>query len=293
MKYSHALLVLVFFLSCKQPPGKQNTAEVSPVNIYNVICFWDFQEGYDGAVNLTSTGSQQYTLTEMNGPIRQVEDGVFGPSALEIKRGQWLRILREDCPALNIHGMQEVSMVAWIKRRVDVHWQYIAGMWDEQNAARQYALFTSGHKQSDYTTLERIDANHQPHGYVSEVGGATPGRPFAFSYATGGTTLEEDQWYMIAFTYDHEVIKVYTNGDLDENGNYNPFYWSKPIYDAGADGGDFTVAQRSVPSWPDFPKGVPGNKVGFGGILGGLAVYNRALKPTEIYSLYESTMIKD
>ncbi len=292
MKYSVAFIVLILFFSCQQPPGKQNTAGISPEHIDDVICFWNFQQKDDGTVNLTSAGSQNYTLTEMNGPIRQVEEGIFGPSALEIERGQWLRILREDCPALNIHGRQEVTIVAWIKRRADVHWQYIAGMWDEQNSARQYALFTSGHKQSDYTTLERIDADHQPHGYVSEVGGATPGRPFAFSYATGGTTLEYDEWYMIAFTYDHETIKVYTNGELDENGNYNPFYWDKPIYDARENGSDFTVAQRSVPSWPDFPEGVPGNKVGFGGVIGGLAVYNRALVPDEIAGLYESTMIK-
>ena len=291
-KNSATIVVLLSWFACQQLPGEENKLGISPDKIDQVICFWDFQEKKDGKVNLTSTGPNNYTLVEMNGPIRQIKEGVFGQSALEIERGQWLRILREDCPALNIHGKQEVSVVAWIKRRADIHWQYIAGMWDERNSARQYALFTSGHKKSDYKTLQRTDANHQAHGYVSEVGGATPGRPFAFSYATGGTTLESDNWYMVAFTYDHKAVKVYIDGGLDENGNCNPFYWDKPIYNAGDKGGDFTVAQRSVPSWPDFPEGVPGNKVGFGGILGGLAVYSRALKPDEITCLYESTITK-
>lgn len=288
MKNALILIGLICFYSCQNSAQQKKT--VSPEEINDIICFWDFQENNDGSVNLTSKGANAYTLTEMNGPVKQVKDGIFGLSALEIERGQWYRIKHENCPALNIKGKQDVTIVAWIKRHADVHWQYIAGMWDEQNSARQYALFTSGHKQSDYTTLTRTDANHQPHGYVSEVGGATPGRPFAFSYGTGKTTLEKDKWYMIAFTYDHEAIRVYTNGKLDENGNFNPFYWDKPIYGAGENGADFTIAQRSVPSWPGYPEGIPGNKVGFGGVLGGLAIYSRALQPDEILNLYESSM---
>lgn len=303
MRNQKILLVIVILIGCMCKERDENT--LKPEAIDDLITFWDFQENENGKVNLTSKGPYSYTLTEMNGPIDQVKEGIFGPSGLEIKRAQWLRIKRKDCPALaNIHGEQQVSIVAWIKRKADVHWQYIAGVWKEGGRefkgqpgasgegapGRQYALFTCGHKQTDYTTLTRTDAEHQVHGYVSDVGGATPDRPFSFSYATGKSKLGYNEWNMIAFTYDHEAIRVYFNGKLDENGNYNPFYWEKPIFDGGENGGDFTVAQREVPSWPEYPQGQPANEVGFGGILAGLAVYNRALMPEEIQKLYQSTM---
>ena len=275
----------------------------SPPDIPDLIAFWDFQRSRNGS-DLTSQGPYHYTLEEMNGPINREDDGIFGPSGLEIERGQWLRIKRADCPALDIHGKEEVTVVAWIKRRADNHWQYIAGMWDEGDKrfkgkvrgegegapARQYALFLNGHKQADHESLTRTDADNQVHGYVSDSGGATPGKPFSFSYATGGTFIEKDIWYMIAYTYDQRALRVYVNGELDSNGNHNPFHWDEPIHDGGKDGADFTVAQRSVPSWPDYPEGTPGNIVGFGGVLGGLAVYKRALTAKELKKLYASTM---
>ena len=267
---------------------QDKTENLMPLDIPDLICFWDFQRSSEGY--LTSKGPYSYTLEEMNGPIRKLDSGIFGPSSLRIKRGQWLRIKREDCPALNIHGKEEVTIIAWIQRISDVEWQYIAGMWNETDSKRQYALFTCGHRQTDYKTLTRIEAKNQTHGYVSDVGGATADKPFCFSYATGKSKIIKNTWYMIGYTYDQNDIKVYVDGNLDENGNYNPFYWDKPIYDGGEDGSDFTVAQRAVPQWPDYPEGESNYKVGFGGILGGLAVYNRALTPAEFKNLYKSTM---
>ncbi len=271
--------------------SKGNENEEHPVeSINDLISFWDFRQSDNGEIILTSKGPYNYTLKEMNGPIERADDGIFGQSSLKISRGQWLMIERDDCPALNIHGKQEVTMVAWVKRDGDNHWQYIAGMWDE-NKKRQYALFTHAHKQTDYTTLERTDAGYQVHGYVSEVGGATPGRPFSFSYASGKSKMEKDVWYMIAYTYDHNAIRVYFNGEFDENGNYNPFYWDKPIFDGGDDGADFTVAQRAHPKWPGYPEvEEPTIPEGFGGQIGGLAVFNRALEPEEIRNIYQATM---
>jgi len=266
----------------------QKDACLNPENIPGLLCFWDFQGSTQE--QLTSKGAYSYTLKEMNGPIARLDSGIWGSSSLKINRGQWLMIKREDCPGLNIYGKDEVTIVAWIQRNAENNWQYIAGMWNERDAKRQYALFTCGHKQTDYTTLTRIDAEDQPHGYVSDVGGATPERPFCFSYATGKTYLQKDTWYMIAFTYDHQSIKVYTNGELDSNGNYNPFIWDKPIFDGGKNGADFTVAQRVLPKWPGYPEvEEPTHQEGFGGILGGLAIFKRALGANEIKQLYEST----
>ena len=285
--------LLVGLLSCLILPGCASVANqggeraLRPTDIRGLVSFWDFQQ--PPGSSRTAVGSHPCSLQEMNGPIQRAEDGLFGAYSMDIAWGQWLRIKRGECPALDIHGSDaEVSVVSWIKREADRNWQFIAGMWNERDEKRQYALFTSGHRQSDYTTYTRTPARHQTHGYVSAVGGATPDRPFAFSYATGKTFLETNRWYMIAFTYDGGQIKVYVDGQLDENGNYNPFVYEKGILDAGESGSDFTVAQRAVPKWPEYPEGVPHN-VGFSGHMAGLAVYDRALTADEMASLYRST----
>jgi hypothetical protein len=144
--------------------------------------------------------------------------------------------------------------------------------------------------QSDYRTLNRTEARFQIHGYVSDVGGATPSRPFCFSYATGKTQLAPERWYMIAFTYDHHALRVYCNGEFDENGNYNPFFWNKPIFDGGEDGADFTVAQRAVTGWVGYPTQEASTYNGFGGLLAGLAVYDRCLTADEIRAMFKATM---
>jgi hypothetical protein len=277
--------------------------EGSPENISNLLCFWDFQEA-EGSRRV-SKGLHQYELEEMNGPIKNSNDGIFGQRSTEIEWGQWFRIKKEDAPALNFHGKdQKFTMVAWVKRRSDRGWQYIAGMWNEGDEkfmgkskgvgnrapSRQYAMFIGGYYQNDYTTYERSPAKNQAMGYLSPFGGATEGYHAAFDYATGGTEIEKDRWYMVAYSYDGEWIKVYVDGELDSNNNYNPFYYDGPIFDGGENGTDFTIAQRDHPNWPAYPMGVPNYKEGFDGIIGGLAIYGKALSDDEIKILYGSTM---
>ena len=94
---------------------------------------------------------------------------------------------------------------------------------------------------------------------------------------------------MLAFTYDGRWISVYVDGELDSNGNHNPFSYEGPIHDGGDGGADFTIAQRDHPHWPHYPEGVPDYEEGFDGRIGGLAIYDRALSSGEIRSLYRST----
>jgi len=277
----------------------------SPVDIPNLLVFWDFQE--ESGKNKKAKGKFRYELEEMNGPIKRSKDGIFGPFSADFEWGQWMRLKRERAAGLNIHGdNKQITMVAWVKRESDRPWQYIAGIWNEGDwkfmgkakgegdraPSRQYAMFTSGLSQNDYKTYKRSPAKHQVMGYLSPYGGATPEHPFAFDYATGKTFLEKDQWYMIAYTYDAEWIKVYVNGKLDVNENFNPFYYKGPIFDGGSNGADFTVAQRDHPKWPTYPNGVPEYEEGFDGKLGGLAVYDRALTANELEALYNATMNK-
>ncbi len=294
--------ILLLLIGCTKKDAPSAVVLSTP----GLLAFWDFQEPMGEAK--MSAGKYQYSLTEMNGPIKRVENGVFGPYSVDFEWGQWFRIKRENAKGLDLHGPdQQVTMVAWVQRESERYWQFIAGMWNEGTEkymgksggkgpgapARQYAMFINGAWQTDYTTYERIRSKNQTLGYISPYGGATPDHPFAFDYATGKTHLDEKKWYMIAYTFDGKVIKVYVDGELDSNGNYNPFNYDGPIYDGGVDGSDFTVAQRRVPTWPDYPNGVPGNKVGFDGVMGGLAVFERALTTQEIRNIYQSTMRKE
>lgn len=282
---------------------KNEDDKLSPEDLPNLLAFWDFQESAGKA--RISAGKYEYSLEEMNGPIKRADNGIFGPYCADLQWGQWFRIKRKEAPGLDLHGDdQQVTMVAWVQRESDRVWQYIAGMWNEGDEkfkgkagakgegapARQYAIFINGAWQNDYTTYERTRAENQAMGYISPYGGATPNHPFAFDYATGKTKLEKDKWYMIAFTFDGEAIKVYVNGQLDENSNYNPFYYDGPIYDPGESGADFTIAQRDHPRWPHYPEGVPEYEEGFDGKIGGLAVYDRALTSDEISRLFYSSM---
>jgi len=272
-----------------QQAHPSDAATVNPPEaIPDLICFWDFQE--PAGSDRVAKGPHRYTLAEMEGPIERADGGVFGPFCADLRHPQWFRIPRADCPALDLSGKHEVTVVAWIQRESSRGWQYVAGMWNERDARRQYALFTCGVWQTDWRTFTRTPAKHQAHGYVSEVGGATPGHPFCFSYATGAARLEPGRWYMLAFTYDHEAIRVYVDGKLDVQEHYNPFPWNKPIFDGGREGADFTVAQRALPRWPQYPDGPFSGQEGFDGRIGGLAVYRRALEDEEIRQLAAKTL---
>ena len=268
-------------------PDAAAARRAAPGAIPGLLAFWDFQE--PAGENKMSTGKYQYALQERNGPIARVGDGVFGPYSVDFEPGQWMILPHEQAPGLDLHGEdQTVSMVAWIKRQSSRPWQFIGGMWNERDHARQYGMFISGAWQTDWTTYERVRAHDQAMGYVSPLGGATPGHPFAFDYATGGTTLPADRWATIGYTFGGKEIRVYVNGELDRNGNYNPFRFGGGIHDGGS---DFTVAQRAVRKWPDYPAGMPDITTGFDGRLGGLAVYGRALTAGEMRTLDRRTRL--
>lgn len=256
-----------------------------PTDLADLVACWDFQES--AGEDRQSSGPYELPLKEMNSPIARVEDGVLGRYAARIEQGQWFRIKRSDCGELNIHGPDAaVSLLAWLKRDNDRPWQFIAGCWDHTDTRdkRQYAVYTSGAMKTDHATYERTEACHQPHGFVSDAGGATPGKPACFSYATGKTFIEKDRWYAIGFTYDGKGIRVYVNGVLDELPGCSPFPFDGGILNGGPDGADFTIAQRAN-RWKGYPNTRP-DAGGFSGLIGGVAVYRRALTAREISAFH-------
>ena len=69
---------------------------------------------------------------------------------------------------------------------------------------------------------------------------------------------------------------------------YGVPYTDKPIFDGGENGANFTVAQRAIPQWQGYPK-TRFVEQGFSGLLGGLAVYNRALSGSQIATIHAAT----
>jgi hypothetical protein len=276
---------------CSLAEATDETASPRPapktLDLSGLVCFWDFQEV--GGQLRRSRGPHDYPLREQFGKISRVRDGVWGPYSARIEPRQWLSIERGDCPALDVHGAgARYTILAWIKRDSERLWQYIAGVWNEAEAERQYALFVNGSRKTDYHTFTRTKADCQAHAYMSVEGGKTPGNFACFSYATGATRLEQDRWYFLAATYDQHSLKVYVDGKLDALINCNPFvYLDKPIFDGGKDGANFTVAQRAIPEWKGYPNTpYPDEGQGFSGQIGGLAVYNTALSAEQIATIH-------
>ncbi|MCS7048815.1 MAG: LamG domain-containing protein [Verrucomicrobiae bacterium] len=257
-------------------------ARERPATIPGLIAFWDFQ-GF--GTQHEARGVCPFTLVEQRGPIARASEGVFGPQSLRIAHGQWLRLPRAELGALNIHGHRPLSLIAWVKPDSDRLWQFVAGVWNERDHQRQYALFFNGAWQYDHVAGMRTPCTRRAHAYLSREGGHTPGHPACFSYATGQTELRPGAWYCLALTYDGEQLAVHVNGRLDANPRHNPLPFPGPIFDGGATGADFTVAQRAMAMWREYPHGVIPVAEGFSGLLGGLAVYDRALSEEELVSL--------
>lgn len=238
-------------------------AELSGVS--GLICYWDFSE--PGGERRYSKGPHRYALREQNGPIARIETDIEGTYAAKLEEGQWFLLPRSECPALNLHGKDaQVTVIAWLKREQTAysHCEAVAGMWDETRRKRQYCLFLN---------LAIWDSGDQVCGHVSSVGGPTPGYKYCMDASIGETEITFDRWYRVAFTYDGTWVKSFINGVLDERPGRNPYAYEGGLFDAGDDGADFTVGgvHRSdeMGNW-------------FKGMLGGLAVFNRALSGEEL-----------
>ena len=237
--------------------------------VAGLVAFWDFQEKA-GEKRI----SGEYALTEQNGPVETIEGGIFGPRSALIKRGQWFAIEREHLGRLDVHGEDaEVTVIAWIYRESKQPWQAIAGVWDETHRNRQYCLFLNAATATRSDEMKRYPVANRIHGHVSRNGGPTPGFPFCVTYSSGKTEIPLRQWCAVAMRYDGRESQVFINGHLDSWEFRNPFPYPVGLFDGGDDGAAFTVgAVHRGGEWGNF----------FGGRIGGLAVFDRALSDEEL-----------
>lgn len=251
--------------------------------VKGAVAFWDFQSSLDGVWQ--SAGAGSYCLSECGGnaEIVEADGGPFGLRAIRFGNGVWLECPRAHCPGLNICGSDaEVTVVAWIRRSRNPGGgcEAVAGMWNE-HGRRQFGLFLN---------LLIHDSAQQVGAHVSAVGGPTPGHRYCMDAAIGATPVPVDVWQCVAMTYGGGEARAYLNGVLDERTGRNPFPYSGGIYDGGADGADFTVGAVARPRYVDMHEGAP-FEVGhvqanfFHGLMGGLAIYDRALTSREVFHL--------
>lgn len=235
------------------------------------LAFWSFDK------SLHSLGPHSYELREISPSWEWVQAGVFGDHCVRIKPGGGFRIPRSELGDLNIHGPDAaVTVCAWIKRESTSFWQALAGVWDESRSKRQYYLFLNARSRTLNGTTRREACENRLHGHISDVGGPTPGLECCVTYATGATEVPMDTWCLAAMSYEKGTIRVYFDGRLDACDESNPFDGPARIFDGGREGADFTVGTNSVRREWSNP---------FGGLFGGLAVYNRALKDEELQKL--------
>ncbi|MDF1754872.1 MAG: sialidase domain-containing protein [Verrucomicrobiales bacterium] len=240
--------------------------------IPDLVCFWDFDEA-EGEARV-SEGQKQYALQEVKGPIARVEGSAPGKYAARIKAGQYFSIPDGKFEAIDFHGPEaQVSVVALVRRRAVSYWQAVAGIWNETRKQRQYCLFISGGTRSDARTMKRFPTKDEVHGHVSNVGGPTEGHRYCITYSSSGTKVPQEEWTLIAMTYDGRASRAYVNGKLAAEEGYNPYPLKGGLFNGD---GDFTVGAVDR-----------GGEIGnyFNGEIDELSIYSRALTDKEMLKL--------
>jgi len=235
------------------------------------VAFWDFDR------TLQSRGDATLDLREISNTWEWVRDGIFGTTCARIHPGGGFYIPRREIADLDIYGPHcELSVCVWFLRESPDPWQALAGVWDESHRKRQYYLFLNARSRTLNGTTVRVECANRVHGHVSDVGGPTSDLACCVTYASGATEVPLRRWTMAAMTYKEAMVRVYVNGVLDACEESNPFDAPASIFDGGREGADFTIGTNSVRGgWSNH----------FGGLVGGVAVFCRALTDREILKI--------
>lgn len=272
------------FLKIDKASKFHDAARVSfPLPIQSgLVAFWDFQDE-----SLRSHGPCPVRLKSTGAPLDFVPDGVFGPRSLRFRAegelaANHLYATASEAPALNIGGTDaQVTVVAWIKREPTDYrsCQFIAGVWNEHHR-RQYGMFLN---------LHIWDSGEQVGAHISSHGGPTPGYPYCMDVAIGATPVPFNSWQCIAMSYDTARATAWLDGRLDTREPQgalggNPCHYPGGLFKGCA---DFSVGAVARPAKVESDGrggfvesgGLIANP--FTGLLGGLAVYDRALSAEE------------
>ncbi|WP_373553470.1 LamG domain-containing protein [Haliscomenobacter sp.] len=248
-----------------------------------LVALWDFKEESGQARQAWGKGT--FPLAEMDGTLPRINEGPLSGYSAQFGSGAYLSLSSSLTGALNIYGpKQGVTVLAWVKWTGE-QTGFVGGLWNEyqDGGKRQYGLFVS---------LPHYNGKNQVCGHISLRGKPTPPFPYSIDYSASKQEVPANQWVCIAFTYDGRYMKSYVNGVFEArkpeliehtkgfegypNGliqSKNPYYFPDGM---GNNGSDFTVGAVLL-------KRGMGNF--FKGQIGGLAIFNRALRKKELQRL--------
>ncbi|MEZ4776418.1 MAG: LamG domain-containing protein [Bacteroidia bacterium] len=269
--------ILLFFL-CVSPVFAQQILVTK-----GLIAFWDFKE--EAGQARIAQGKGTFPLTEQNGTIPRIPEGPLSGYSARFGNKAFLSLPNEATGELNLFGKKQgVTVIAWVKWTGE-QTGFVGGMWNEylDGGKRQYGLFVS---------LPYYNGKNQVCGHISQTGKPTPPFPYSIDYSASKQEVTPNEWVCVAFTYNGKYIKSYVNGVfearepelIDHTKGFegypegltqikNPYHFPAGM---GNNGSDFTVGAVLL-------KSGMGNF--FKGQIGGLAVFDRALKEKEIQAL--------
>ena len=273
----------VILKGMSRTPFQPEQATDIVASIDDLISFWSFQEEA-GQKRVASIGHSS-SLYEGSSPLQREKGGIFGSYALRVSLGQWLYIPRAECPLLNIYGHKSVSVVVWLVRHknpaIANKGEFIAGIWDEYNK-RQYGLFLNlkeGAVLPENQGLDTYGYSNQVIGHVSDTGTASPGHQWCRTAFFSASPVPLQSWQCVAMSYDGYAARSYLNGVMEPRPKLNPFALLGGLFNPGIEGGNFYVGANPVPGHEDMQANP------FEGLIGGLAVFARALKGEEMQTL--------
>lgn len=283
--------LLIILLLCVRSGSDAQTPSTEPESalVRNVmttpglVALWDFKEKPGGERKAIGRGA--FPLREMNGKIDRAKEGPLSGYSAKLDGTNYLLLPHSATGALNIYGMNRgVTVMAWVKWTGE-QVGFVGGMWNEyqDGGKRQYGLFVS---------LPYYNGKDQVCGHISQTGKPTPPFPYSIDYSASRQVVPKNEWACVAFTYDGRYIRSYLNGTFEERvpelinhttgfegypdgitQSKNPYFFPDGI---GDNGSDFTVGAVLL-------KAGMGNF--FKGLIGGLAVFNRALTEEEMMRL--------
>lgn len=248
-----------------------------------LVALWKFDE--QTGKTRKACGKGKFPLKEAGGKTERINEGPLSGYSIKLDGTNYLSLAHTKTGKLNIYGEKsEVTVIAWVKWAGKPN-SFVGGLWNEcqDGGKRQYGLFIS---------LPYYNGENQVCGHISRSGHATPPFPYSIDYSASPQNVPKDEWCCIAFSYDGKYIKSYLNGEFQSrepelinntNGfegypdglvqSKNPYYFP---FGMGNNGSDFTVGAVLL-------KNGMGNF--YEGLIGGLAVFNRALDESEMKSL--------
>ena len=277
-------LACLIIVSCRS--SKSLSAETLKSRVQTtdgLVALWDFSE--KTATERKAIGQSSFSLKEVNGPIERIAEGPLSGFSAYFDGTQYMTLPWEETKGLNLYGPQQVvTVMAWIKWSGNAS-SFIAGMWNEyqDGGKRQYGLFVS---------LPHYNGADQVCGHISKTGKPTPPFPYSIDYSASKQKVTAKKWVCVAFTYGGTYIRSYYNGRFEarraehikhtkgfdgyEDGliqSKNPYYFPDGM---GDNGSDFTVGAVLLKSgMGNFYKG----------LIGGVAIFDRALDPSEMKRL--------